>query len=64
MFVELQCGFCESSLQMDSEWEESVWLMVYRFADAHVNCGSFTDRTDLPVRAVVEDTEDGSSSGE
>lgn len=65
MYAELACGFCESNLHLDTEWEESCWLMVYRFADAHTQCGSFTDRTELPSRAVtVEDSEDGSSSGD
>lgn len=59
MFCELQCGPCESSIQLDTEWEESAWLMVYRFADAHVACGVFTDRKELPSRPVVDD-EDGS----
>lgn len=66
MFMELCCGFCESSIQLDSDWEESCWLMVYRFADAHITCGTFTDRTALPDRAVgtlVEETGDGSSTG-
>ena len=45
MFAEVHCA-CEGALQIDSDWDESVWMMLYRFADAHVTCGFMTSRAD------------------
>jgi hypothetical protein len=42
VFVELVCGKCESSLQLDSEEEDPTWLVVHRFANAHAECGFMT----------------------
>lgn len=53
MFAEITCGKCESNIQFDSEWEESVWMIVYRFANAHVACGSFSEPTGLPGKVAA-----------
>jgi hypothetical protein len=39
MFVEMVCGACESSINIDSEEEDAVWMVVHRFANAHAGCG-------------------------
>lgn len=39
MFVDMVCGACESSLNIDSEETDAVWMVVYRFANAHAGCG-------------------------
>lgn len=39
MFVEMVCGSCESSINIDSEEEDAVWMIVHRFANAHAGCG-------------------------
>lgn len=42
MHVELVCS-CEGTLILDTEEAtESVWLLVFRFANAHVACGYMT----------------------
>lgn len=53
MFLEINCGGCESSVQVDSDWEESVWLLAWRFTAGHVGCGTFTDLAELPVKPPV-----------
>lgn len=50
MYASVDCGPCASSISMDSEWEESTWLLVNRFSAAHVQCGTFTETTEMPVR--------------
>ena len=39
MFIEMVCGRCESSLNLDAEEEDAVWMLVHRFANAHAECG-------------------------
>jgi hypothetical protein len=62
LYANIDCGHCGSAIHIDSEWEESIWLMVYRFADAHVDCGTFTDRTELPTRSQVTVEDEGSAT--
>ena len=53
MYVNVDCGICGSCINIDSEWEESSWMMLFRFADAHVDCGTFTP----PISSVSRLTE-------
>ena len=58
MYVAMECK-CGGSISIDSEWEESCWLMSFRFSEAHVKCGTFTDNSEMPVRpAYLDDDED------
>jgi hypothetical protein len=42
MHVEMTCN-CEATLILETEEStESVWLLVFRFANAHVSCGYMT----------------------
>jgi hypothetical protein len=42
MHVEMICS-CEGTLIMETEDStESVWLLVFRFANAHISCGYMT----------------------
>ena len=56
MYVNLECS-CEAMLQIDSDWVDSTWMMIYRFADAHVTCGFMTPREDVvvPTKPVAAD---------
>lgn len=40
MFIELSCS-CSAAIQIDVEKsrEEAAWLLINRFANAHVSCG-------------------------
>jgi hypothetical protein len=42
MHVDMTCGYCEGSLSLSSEEESAVWMLVHRFANAHVPCGFVT----------------------
>lgn len=44
MYVEMVCGACESYFNCDADSDESspVWMMMHRFANAHVDCGYMT----------------------
>lgn len=44
MYVEMVCGACESYFNCDADAEEgsAVWMMMHRFANAHVDCGYMT----------------------
>jgi len=56
MYVELHCGACESSFQVESEEEDPVWLMIHRFSNAHADCGFMTPASgdgDLPLKRKV-----------
>lgn len=54
MHVEMVCS-CEGSLILETDEDsESVWLLVFRFANAHVGCGYMT-AGDVPG-AEVETT--------
>lgn len=56
MYCELTCGRCEAHLQMDTENEDGAWLLVLRYAEAHVECGFVTPAAktdDQPRRRVV-----------
>lgn len=45
MFVQMVCS-CESELSVDTEDNQnSLWFLVFRFANAHVACGYMTDGT-------------------
>ena len=37
--VDMFCGSCDSNLSIESDQGESVWLMAFRFANAHTGCG-------------------------
>jgi hypothetical protein len=50
MYANMECGKCGSSMHIDSEWEESTWMMAHRFADSHIKCGTFTATTEMTVR--------------
>ena len=39
MFIEMSCGKCESTFQVDTEQDDAAWMMAHRFANAHVICG-------------------------
>lgn len=41
MHVEMTCA-CEASFCIDAEQEETVWFLVFRFANQHVACGYMT----------------------
>lgn len=64
MFLEMACGVCDSSVQIDSAWEESVWLMAHRFSNGHVKCGTYTDDVELPTRPAYLDAVDDEGSGD
>lgn len=51
MYVEMVCGNCESFFNCDADADESsaMWMMMHRFANAHVACGYMT-----PVSAEGE----------
>jgi hypothetical protein len=56
MFVELNCGRCESYIHLDSEEEDPVWLMAHRFSNAHAECGFMTPSSaeqDTPLKKKV-----------
>lgn len=55
MYVEMVCGQCESYFNCDADSDETsaVWMMMHRFANAHVECGYMTK--------MVQD--DGSQDG-
>lgn len=57
MYVEMVCGSCESYFNCDADAEEAsaVWMMMHRFANAHVDCGYMT-------RVVQEDDPESSAS--
>lgn len=57
MYTELACGHCDSSLQVESEEEDAVWLLIHRFANAHADCGFMTplaDSDESPARKVIK----------
>ena len=41
MFVDFNCT-CDSHLQMDSENEDALWSLVWRFVNQHAQCGFVT----------------------
>lgn len=57
MYVEMVCGACESYFNCDADSDEAsaVWMMMHRFANAHVDCGYMT-------RVVQEDDPEASTS--
>lgn len=57
MYVEMVCGACDSYFNCDADVDESapVWMMMHRFANAHVDCGYMT--------RVVQDDDPESSAG-
>lgn len=66
MYVSSECK-CGANFNVDSEWEESAWLIMFRFVDAHVKCGTFTKNADLPARIdvhIVDEREDGEEGAE
>lgn len=44
MYVEMVCGSCESYFNVDADPDDTspVWMMMHRFANAHVECGYMT----------------------
>lgn len=57
MYVEMVCGACDSYFNCDADSDESspVWMMMHRFANAHVDCGYMT-------RNVQEDDPEASAA--
>lgn len=52
MFAELNCK-CQSTLQLDDEENiDSIWSLVWRFANAHADCGYVTGGTPLETTPV------------
>lgn len=38
--IHFYCGSCESVFEIGTDdYEDSAWLMAFRFANAHVQCG-------------------------
>lgn len=57
MYVEMNCGRCESSFSLDTEEEDPVWMLLARFANAHADCGYMTalpESDDSPARKVIK----------
>lgn len=44
MRAELECGNCGSRLELESydDYDESIFSLLHRFANAHVGCGFVT----------------------
>jgi hypothetical protein len=80
MYVEMVCGHCDSYFNCDGDEDESsaLWMMMHRFANAHVPCGYMTpvnqhgeplDATELPavrkkvVKPRLNDDTDGLDEG-
>lgn len=72
------CGACESYFNCDADSDDSsaVWMMMHRFANAHVDCNYMTrvvqddeiEDSELPVRRKViqprfKDTSEEESEG-
>jgi hypothetical protein len=55
MFVELTCGRCEAHMQVDSEDDTGVWMLTWRFSEAHVGCGFIVPKAKTDV-TVYRDT--------
>lgn len=56
MYVEMNCGRCESFFHVDSEEEDAVWLLTHRFANAHAECGFMSvtsEEPSLPLKKKV-----------
>jgi hypothetical protein len=47
MFCEMVCT-CEASLNIDSENEDGIWMLAWRFANSHAQCGYVTPAHDMP----------------
>lgn len=58
MYVEMVCGNCESYFNVDADPEDTspVWMMMHRFASAHVECGYMT-------RVVQDDDPESATAG-
>lgn len=64
MYVEMVCGSCESYFNIDADPEDTsaVWMMMHRFANAHLECGYMThvvqdddpNSTELPRKKVIK----------
>lgn len=52
MFVEMNCGACESYFQVEADEEDAVWLMMHRFSSAHADCGFMTPSLGEPAVAL------------
>jgi hypothetical protein len=53
MYVDLNCGTCESQLMLDSDDNSpGVWMLVHRFANAHAVCGYVTPQNEPEVEHV------------
>ena len=57
MYIEMVCGACESYFNCDVDDDEAnaLWMMMHRFANAHVECGYMT-------RIAQEDDPESSES--
>lgn len=58
MRAELECGNCGSRLELESydEYDESIFSLLNRFANAHVGCGFVTSGISPDqVATVVEE---------
>jgi len=54
MFIDLGCGKCDSSLIIDGDDDLAIWMMLYRFTNAHLECGfvSPTLKSDIPIDEI------------
>lgn len=49
------CGGCESVFEvMTTEYEDSAWLMAYRFANAHIKCGFVLPAANVETAVKLE----------
>lgn len=53
MYIDLNCGQCESSLILDSEDDGAVWLLTHRFINAHTECGFVLPSINLTENSEV-----------
>jgi len=52
VYAEMVCK-CDAYLNIDSEDDASVWTLVHRFVNAHVECG-FVTGGESPERVVAK----------
>lgn len=57
MYVEMVCS-CEATLHLDMGEEDgaidSIWMLTYRFANAHIHCGYMTPGTSPEAEEVTK----------
>ena len=59
MRAELECGNCGCRLELESDYEydESVFSLLHRFANAHVACGFVTSGISPDQMSTVQNKE-------